>query len=595
VTFSLAAACLLSIVSTAEPSTAESSNYEARLEQWALDLYHRERDPQPEGKRVGEILVASENIVGPEDPWPKLINFFHWKTKEHVIRQELLFAPGDPYTEWSAAESERNLRKLAILALVRVVPVKSVDPNQVDVLVVTKDLLSIRLNTEFNVVGSLVETLRIRPSELNFLGRNKQVYLDFLLHLDTLSVGEGYTDPRIAGTRLALSQSAAVIFNRHTQKPEGSRGQLTFGLPLYSLQAEHGFQLSGSWDVETVRLFRGASVWQLPFPNASAPTANIPFIYDAHELAATGTYTRSYGSYFKTNLSAGVGAYSRRYEPPRSSNLPDDQRAWLIANYLPLTEKAVYLTGRIDVFQAEYRILRDIETFALSEDYQLGYAALASIRWAEPSFGSTRRFLEGTSVARYRVYRFDDLATLSAGAAIRLESGSPDGFGAGWVNKRLALELVNISPVIGIGRIAARGFWVLNASDLQHRLIALGGGDGVRGIPPQALIGPNAVVFNLEYRSKAVAFQTVHVGFVAFWDAGSAYPQQPGSTNQPGGLTHTIGLGLRILLPQFNRVPIRIDFGYALNGPRPSFLDSISTSFGQVFDYRPALLDQFAD
>jgi len=52
---------------------------------------------------------------------------------------------------------------------------------------------------------------------------------------------------------------------------------------------------------------------------------------------------------------------------------------------------------------------------------------------------------------------------------------------------------------------------------------------------------------------------------------------------------------LRILLPQFNRVPLRIDFGYALNGPRPSFGDSISASFGQAFDYRPTLLDQFPD
>jgi hypothetical protein len=593
VTFGLAAASLLSIASTAEPSTAESANYEGRLEKWALDLYHREPDPQPEGKRVGEILIASENIVASEDPWPNWINFFHWKTKEHVIRQELLFAPGDLYTQLLAAESERNLRKLFILALARVIPVKSGDPNRVDVVVVTKDLLSIRLNTELTLVGSLVETFRIRPSELNFLGRNKQLYLDFLLHIDTLSVGEGYTDPRILGTRLALTENAAIIFNRHTHQPEGSRGGLSFGLPLYSLQAERGFDISGAWDVETVRFFRGASVWQLPYPSADAPTASIPFIYDARELSGAATYTRSYGAYFKTNLSAGLGAYSRRYLPPASSNLTDDQRTWLIANYLPQTEQAVYLAGRIDAYQAEYRVLHDFQTFALSEDYQLGYAALGLLRWAEPALGSSRRFLEGTAVARYRIYRFDDLATLSAGAAIRLEPNNPGGFGA-WVNKRIALELINFSPVLGIGRIAMHAFWVANADDLQHRLFALGGTDGVRGIPAQSLIGPNAVVFNLEYRSKAVVFQTVHVGFVLFWDAGSAYPPSPGSAYS-GGLTHSIGMGLRILLPQFNRVPLRIDFGYALNGPRPSFGDSISASFGQAFDYRPTLLDQFPD
>ena len=560
---------------------------------WALDLYHREPDPEPEGKRIGRILVASENIVGPEDPLPSLINSFHWKTKPHVVRQELLFSPGEPYSERLAEESERNLRRLLVLALARVIAVRSPEPDEVDVLVVTKDLLSIRLNTEFNIVGTLVERLRLRPSELNFLGRNKQVYLDFLLRLDTVSLGQGYIDPRILGTRLMFTESAAVIFNRHTHQPEGSRGALTFGLPLYSLQAKHGFELDAAWDVETVRNYQGATIWQLPYPSADSPTATVPFIYDARQFSAAGAYTRSFGTRFKTNLTAGVGAYSNVYHPPSSLGLTEDQRAWLTANYLPQSEKAVYLSGRVQVFQADYRVLHDFDTFALSEDYQLGYAGLFTVRWAETALGSSRRFLEGTAVARYRLYRFDDLATVSAGASIRFQPGELPGQSATWVNKRTAVELVNISPIIGIGRIAARALVELNAADLQHRLITLGGGEGIRGIPLQALVGPNAVLFNLEYRSRPLALRTVHLGFVLFWDVANAYPRLPGTIFEPSGLIHTIGFGLRILIPQFNRVPLRIDFGYALNGPRPSFPDYISATFGQVTDYRPTLLDQF--
>ena len=135
----------------------------------------------------------------------------------------------------------------------------------------------------------------------------------------------------------------------------------------------------------------------------------------------------------------------------------------------------------------------------------------------------------------------------------------------------------------------------LNAADLQHQLITLGGGQGIRGIPLQALVGPNAVLFNLEYRSRALAIRTIHLGFVLFWDAGNAYPRLPGAIPEPAGIIHTIGFGLRILLPQFNRVPLRIDFGYAINGARPSFPDYISATFGQVTDFRPTLLDQFPD
>src|SRR5262249_9673547 len=251
--------------------------------------------------------------------------------------------------------------------------------------------------------------------------------------------------------------------------------------------------------------------------------------------------------------------------------------------------------GRVQVFQADYRVLHDFDTFVLSEDYQLGYAGLLTVRWAETAFGSSRRFLEGTALARYRLYRFDDLATLSAAASIRFQPRQIEGLAPTWVNKRATVEFVNISPFIGIGRIAARALVQVNAADLQHQLITLGGGEGIRGIPLQALVGPNAVLFNLEYRSRSLALRTVHLGFVLFWDVANAYPRLPGTILEPSGIIHTIGFGLRILLPQFNRVPLRIDFGYAINGARPSFPDSISATFGQVTDYRPTLLEQLPD
>lgn len=591
VIFSPALRCILFLV-----AAQATSNYEDRLQEWGLELYHRERDPNPEGKTIDEILVASEEVVGERDPFPNFVNIFHVKTKEAVIRREVLFAVGEPFSELIALETQRRLRSFQIFSLVRVVPFRTTDPAKVGVLVVTKDLLSIRLNTQFSTVGTLIQTLRVRPSEINFLGRNKQVSLDFWLKLDTLSVGQAYADPRLLGSRLTLYESAAVIFNRHTKQAEGSRGQLALGLPLYSLRAEHGFQLSGTWQIQRVRVFRGAKVEELPYPSSAAQTDTVQYEYNARELDASAIYTRSFGRRFKTNVSAGVGSYSHRYTPPHDLGLSDDQQSWLVANYLPHTESANYLTGIVEAYQADYLILRDIESFGVSEDYQMGYSTVASIRWADPAFFSPIRYFELNAAARYRLYQFENLASLSAASSIRLVPGPVDPTSPGrWVNRRFAMELIEITPPVGIGRFALRGLLELNSADLEHRLLLLGGGNGLRGVEPEVLSGPNLILINLEYRTRPLVFHTFHIGLVLFYDAGSAYGPNSMPPYDSPNLTHTIGIGIRAMFPQLNKLPIRIDVGYTLNGQRPSFIGSTSASYGQVFDYRPGMLNQFAD
>ena len=567
---------------------ASEEGYEDRLEKWGLELQGRERDPNPEGKIVDQILVSSENIVAPTDPYPKILNAVHVKTREGVIKREVLLQPGDRYDPDVAAESERNLRGLFILAAVRVVPAKSERPDHVDILVVTKDLWSIRLNTQINTVGSLVQLLRVTPTEQNFLGRNQQLSLDFLMLLDTISLGQAFTDPRLFGTRLRLSETAAIILNRSTGKSEGSRGAIDFGQPLYSLATERAFDIAGSWQIYRSRTYRGADVQELPFPDPVNPTGTVPKIYDSKQVQGEASYTRSYGRRFKTDVSAGIGAYTHRYTAPLDLGLTDEQRAWLVSNYLPRSEDAVYLTAGISFYRADWVVLRNIQTFALSEDYRLGPAIFFVLRYAEPGLGSSLRFLEGGTTLRYRFYERDDLftATLSAGARF-LPLGSIADQTSALVNRRVAAEIVNYSPVIGPGRFALRGLVDIRAQDLNHHQMLLGGGNGLRGVAAEALVGTRSLLFNFEYRTKPLEFHTLHIGGVLFWDAGTVWdPADP--NNSSPSLIHTVGIGFRGLLPQFDTATFRVDLGFVLNGPAPSsFLDRVSTSFGQVFDYRP--------
>jgi outer membrane translocation and assembly module TamA len=96
-------------------------------------------------------------------------------------------------------------------------------------------------------------------------------------------------------------------------------------------------------------------------------------------------------------------------------------------------------------------------------------------------------------------------------------------------------------------------------------------------------------LLNLEYRTRPVEIATLHVGGVAFWDGGSAWGDARSPLPQP--LAHTVGVGLRALFPQFDVEPIRIDFGFVLDGPSPHPSRRFSASFGQITRYRPAMFE----
>ena len=116
--------------------------------------------------------------------------------------------------------------------------------------------------------------------------------MDFNLRLDTFSLGQSYTDPRLLGSRWSLSESAALIIGRESGRPEGSRGSLSLGRPLYSLSTPWSVSSSVAWNVETNRVYRGAEVWQLPYPDGPPVPDRLgapPRARRAHGLGRPGT------------------------------------------------------------------------------------------------------------------------------------------------------------------------------------------------------------------------------------------------------------------------------------------------------------------
>ena len=573
-------ALLVSLVVSAGPAPAEgqpAEGPEERLIAWGLSRRDLELDPSPEGKEVDQVFVEREEIF-PETN-PKVFDVLHVKTRDSVVRREVLLRPGDRFDATRALETERNLRRIFILSVAKVVAAKA--PNgKVHVLVVTQDRWSLRLSNSFTLIGGLLQFLQLTLVEVNFNGWGQSLSIDTVLRLDTFALGQSFTERRLFGSRFSFSEAANVVFNRQTGAVEGSVGQVLFGYPIITLDQPWGFVIDAAWNVRKRRIFRGASVWQLPYPDAQG-TGRVPFQFDQRELGFDAVVTRRMGDRVKVDLTATAAAYVRQYTPMAESRLTDEQAAWLTTNYLPRSENATYVEGLATAFSNDFRVLKNLDTFELSEDQQLGFRVSAGARWAFPSPLTTQPFVEVGGTARYRFYQWDNLFSLTASGGARLRPGLPT------ANERFAAELLNYSPLFQGGRFVTRVLIDLRWNDLNNRQVLLGGSQGLRGTFPEQFTGRNLVLANVEYRTRPIAFVLgTWLGFVLFTDVGSAFDRSP-------LLQATAGFGLRLLLPYFNFDVLRFDFGVHINqlGPTPG-LDRLNATWGQVNDIRPDILDR---
>lgn len=539
--------------------------YEDRLIAWALSHQGRVQEPDPSGLRIEEVLVASEDVFSASDPWPDFLNLVHVRTRENVIRREVLLSPGEAWDPVKIEETDRVLRRLPFLSVARVVAVKG-RAGGVGLLVVTKDRLSLRLNSFFTTVGDVLQVLLLRPSEQNFLGRGQRIVLEFLLYLDTLQISQSFQEPRLFGSRVGLFEAAGVIINRQSGQPEGTIGELRVGRPIASLDQRWAFNVEGGWLLKTQRTFCAAVICN---------DEGVPRVYDVRRLRAEASVTRSFGALWKTDVTAALGGYHRRFEAP--SNSTPEQRRLLEERVLPRSEDATYVSALFRLFRADFRILKNVDTYELTEDYQLGPLLQLGARWAVPIV-SANHFVELGGALRYRWLIAEDLLTLSVAAAVRLAPGAEA------VNRHLAVEVVNASPPFHGGRLVTRVLLDVIKFDLDRRVQLLGGSTGLRGARAEGLSGRNLFLVNLEYRARAIELRTLFVGVVLFWDAGSAFDERI-------DVTHTVGVGLRILVPQWNQEPLRFDLGFVVPGRGPVGLDSLNATSGQVTSLRPTFLD----
>jgi hypothetical protein len=561
--------------------------YEETLVNAALAKTGLELEPDFEGKIVERIVVVANDVIMPGDygiPYkiPVLhpilanvtwLNHLHVRTRPYIILQELLFKVGQPLRTDVLEESGRNLRSMFILAVARIVVTRGSSPDKVVVLVVTKDNWTLRFNTNFAIDQARLDSLSFSIAENNIAGRNKTVSIQYALDPGRHTVGLGYTDPRINGSRHAFSLLGDLFINRATGEREGALAQVSVGRPLYSLRTQWGWQLAGSYVDEIFRQFQGGNLRQLKYGNEL-----IPDYYHDRVWSTSLEGTRSFGVVDKLNLTAGFLVASVLYDLTSDfpSTLSPAARAAYLAT-LPRTESASGPYIQVAAYRARYVRLQNINTFALSEDFRLGPSMSLYVRFADPIFGFDSRYLSFSASYGATYYGAGNLFTFAFGAGARLQGGIlPD---QSWVNQSYSASFHEISPLIKFFRLHVAAAMQFRRNDLTHSRVSLGSDSGLRGFAPRELVGNNYYRVNIEMRTLALNLWTVHVGAVVFYDGGDA----------PVSLLNAswhqdAGLGLRVLFPQFNRDALRFDLAFPMERPSGGgYAPRFSVSFGQAF------------
>ncbi len=562
-----------------DPAPPTYSRFERDTIKGALDATKTEVEPSPEGMIIDDVIIRRLDVFEKRDPIPNFLvtflNWFHATSKPHTIERELLINRGDTYQQELVDETARNLRGLRQLSLVLCVPVKSSKPGHVKLVVITKDIWSLRLNSNIRVTSAGLEHLLLQPSEENLAGLHHSASLLFSLDPATYTFGFGYKIPRIAGSWIGASVGANFIVNRHTGAFEGSYGTVGYGQPLYSTKAKWAWGADARWLTEISRRFIG--IKERTFDSTLTPFKdNIPYEYKTDEIAGEYFVTRSFGESIKHDFSAGAEARRAAYRLPATVGVDPKALADFQTTVMPVSDTRIYPFVQYETYSTTFMSVLDMNTLGLQEDFRLGHDVFVKLYPVTEALGSSRTYFGIAAGAAYSVRMGDGIARVYAQSTT--EANTHQVFDA---SLQGGLRLA--SPKFVIGRLVVDGVVLDRFKNFLNARTSIGGSGRLRGYPTGAFIGESFLAYNVEFRTRALELWTIQTGAVLFYDSGAAFDH-----GKFPDLKHSVGIGLRVLFPQLDRTTFRLDWGLPLTkapelGILRPFPGDVVFTFGQAF------------
>ena len=556
----LTAALLASGVGWAQPSerldVPESTTYEySPYEQEAIDLtvesLGTEIESNPEGKTVERIEIVTLDVVEPRDPVPDLLNVFHTKSRRYTIEREVLVQRGQPYRKVLVDETARNLRSFPQLSVVICVPIKGSAPDKVGLLVITKDVWSLRLNWDVKYSSGGLEQLILQPSETNLLGTHHTVAMRYALNPAAWSIGTQYTVPRVTDYRLRAVAHANVIVNRQSGETEGSFGGVSLGRQLLSSTTPWSWLTSTAWLHQTTRRFVNAELATYD-AEVTPQDDRIPFSYNTRSLLHRTAVTRSFGWAVKNDVSLGAEYDRREYEVPATEGVDPVALQAFRDDRVPASTTRLSPYVQYMGYTTDYMRVLDFETLGLQEDYSLGHRVILKIYPASSELGSTRSLFGVFAAAQYTIPFIDGLVRVGVESETEAEQ---DRLADGSIQANWRV----ITPRLGFGRLLVDALVLHRYRNFKNSFSMLGGDNRLRGYPSNYFVGESVVVNNIEFRSRPVEILKLQLGGAVFYDVGGTF-----DNGDAIGLSQSAGLGLRALFPQLDRVVFRLDLGFPI-------------------------------
>lgn len=481
---------------------------------------------------VDSIVIVTRNVFDDDLARTNFLfrvaNALHVTTQRWVIRDELLFRPGDPLDSARLAETLRNLRNRSLFRGVWIDTVRL--GGRLIARVETADGWSTSIIANARSTGGEF-SWALGGEERNFIGTGARVGLVYRDEPDRTSLTVVAAQDRIRGTRLGVR-------GVYDDLSDGTVGTWRVGLPFRSLSDRFAVEADGRRADQRVLQFRNGTL--------SATYRRRLFLQQL---------TLAYAPRAETD---GYLRVALRGQIKREEYLREADTALVIPDTLTAAVGAV-----AELMRARFKVVTHYNGFAREEDIDLSTRFTVGVLAAPrvlgypdngigPFVGVQTGFDAGRAFGRIAV---------QAGA--RFAGGGLD---SGTVVAGMTLSLQAIpraATVLHLEAGAREGAPPGGEFDLGH-------GIGPRGFPPHAFTGDRMVFGILEHRAFLVDefLGVVGIGLAAFLDYGGAWYY--GQPVRAGG---DVGIGLRLGATRatgtnVGRLDLAYRFGEGFSGRR---------------------------
>jgi len=494
---------------------------------------------QAAGATIRAIYVTVDNVFDPSNPDEdkalyRWANRVHVLTRDTVVQDILLFAPGDPFITRLLDESARALRAGGFIAEATVEPgAYDAATNSVDVNVHIRDSWSLALDLKLNRKGGQTEW-GIGLSDNNLFGTGKTLEVGYESEIDRDQATLGYADGNVFGSRVRLQ---ALLANAS----DGHRRHLNVERPFFSVATP--WSLGGSLHDEQ----RVDTMYDLGEEIDE-------FGHDISAATLQGGWSPGFADGHAQRWLFGITSDEHTFRA--TADVPEPL-------LLPPDRKLVYPWIGWQRIEDDYREMTELNDMGRTEDISLGFNLTARIGFAERRFGSDR---DATlfNVAAEKGWEPGGpgrLLLLETGASTRREDvGYRDSqvyVEAHYYRRNLEKHLLTVS------------FSALATDDLDpEKQVLLGGDTGLRGYPIRYQAGENRAIATVEQRffTDFYPWRLFRVGYAVFADVGRVSGRDPRATPSLGTLSD-VGVGLRLSSPRASgRNVVHIDLAFPLNG-----------------------------